>query len=137
MGDTDVSKSCLGRLKKHILAFATGGDCVRVLPLAAGRGKGSSPSHAVTMTRAPRPAKYRASAKRVRVQFGIMLKAARIEAGLSQSDFPGHDQSFISKVERGTAGLKIETMAKIAAVVGRDLDDMLAEIGKALSTDKS
>ena len=67
------------------------------------------------------------AAQRVRLKFGAALKAARIAAGMSQSDLLGHDQSFISKAERGEANLTLETMARLAAAVGRDIGDMLAE----------
>lgn len=67
------------------------------------------------------------TAAQLRVQFGAAFKEARVAAEMSQADFPGHDQGFISRLESGQARLTLGTMVKLAAKVGKALHIHLAD----------
>ena len=66
--------------------------------------------------------------------FGANLRAARMEAGLKQSEvasITGLTQQYLSFIENGQANLTLRTMAILAEVVARDLLDLLKQIGEA------
>lgn len=52
--------------------------------------------------------------------FGTNVRLGRVRAGMSQEELAaaiGTDQSFISKIERGTSAASLETVARIAAAL--------------------
>lgn len=60
--------------------------------------------------------------------FGRNLRAARLQAGLKQSDMAslvGMTQQYLSAVEVGRQNIKLRTMALLAEVIGRPLADLL------------
>lgn len=66
----------------------------------------------------------------LQVLFGERLRQARIEAGITQAEMAersGVHIQYVSRVERGQRNLTLSTMAKLAAVVGRSVSDMLRE----------
>lgn len=69
-----------------------------------------------------------------KVNFGRNLQAARKRLGLTQAGFAaqlGVTQGYISHVEVGTENLTLDTAAKLARSVGRELPDMLEDPGAA------
>ena len=67
--------------------------------------------------------------------FGRNLRAARRRLGVTQAELAGlfgSSASYIGKVESGTENLTIETMNRLAQLVGSRLPDMLdTEFGGA------
>lgn len=60
--------------------------------------------------------------------FGTNLRAARVDAGLKQSEVAsvtGLTQQYLSLIEAGQQNLTMRTMAILAEVVARDLLDLL------------
>jgi transcriptional regulator with XRE-family HTH domain len=60
--------------------------------------------------------------------FGANLRAARMKAGLSQTDvaaLSGIAQQSISQIEAGQHNLTLKTMDKLARVVSRDVTQLL------------
>ncbi len=69
-----------------------------------------------------------------KLNFGRNLQAARKRLGLTQAGFAaqvGVTQGYISHVEVGTENLTLDTAAKLARSVGRELPDMLEDPGAA------
>lgn len=65
-----------------------------------------------------------------RKEFGASLRAARLDAGLKQSDLAnmtGIDQKYISKIEHGSVNLTLDTMALLAQALGLDVKVFLAQ----------
>lgn len=62
--------------------------------------------------------------------FGERLRQARIAAGMTQAEMAersGVHVQYVSKVELGQKNLTLGTMAKLAAVVGHSVSDMLRD----------
>ena len=60
--------------------------------------------------------------------FGQNLRAARLKAGLKQSDVAartGLTQQYLSLIEAGQQNITLKTMTLLAQVVDHDLRDML------------
>jgi transcriptional regulator with XRE-family HTH domain len=65
-----------------------------------------------------------------RREFGASLRAARLNAALTQADLAaltGVDQKYISRIENGTVNLTLETMAVLARALGLDVKVFLAQ----------
>jgi transcriptional regulator with XRE-family HTH domain len=65
---------------------------------------------------------------RLRSVFGANAKAARLAAGLSQTQVAaqiGTSQSYYGQIERGTVNVTLETMEAIARAFGLDPASML------------
>lgn len=65
-----------------------------------------------------------------RKEFGLSLRAARLNAGLKQSDLAemtGVEQKYISRIEHGTVNLTLDTMAVLAKALGLDVKVFLAQ----------
>lgn len=67
--------------------------------------------------------------------FGQRFRAARIQAGLSQAEVSlklygstARGQAYISKVERGQANLRAETMLMLSGIVGQDPNTLICPI---------
>jgi DNA-binding XRE family transcriptional regulator len=63
--------------------------------------------------------------------FGQHLKAARLKAGLKQSDVAartGLTQQYLSLIEAGQQNITLKTMILLAEVVDRDIRDMLRKV---------
>jgi DNA-binding XRE family transcriptional regulator len=63
--------------------------------------------------------------------FGQHLKAARLKAGLKQSDVAartGLTQQYLSLIEAGQQNITLKTMILLAEVVDRDIRDMLRRV---------
>lgn len=66
----------------------------------------------------------------LQILFGERLRQARTEAGMTQAEVAersGVHVHYVSRVELGQRNLTLSTMAKLAAVVGRSVSDMLRE----------
>ena len=64
------------------------------------------------------------------VRYGESLRAARLEAGLTQIDVAersGLQQSYIAKIEAGKKNIGIRTMQMLADVVDHDLSAFFAK----------
>jgi transcriptional regulator with XRE-family HTH domain len=71
--------------------------------------------------------------------FGIVLRAARQEKGLSQeqlAEAAALDRSFISLVERGIQSPNIVILLKIANVLGVSASELIAQTESALQTQR-
>jgi DNA-binding XRE family transcriptional regulator len=67
----------------------------------------------------------------LQVVFGQHLKAARLKAGLKQSDVAartGLTQQYLSLIEAGQQNITLKTMILLAEVVDRDIRDMLRTV---------
>ena len=63
-----------------------------------------------------------------KINFGRNLQAARKRLGLTQTEFAkrlGMTQGYISQVEIGAENLTLDSAAKLARSVGRELPEML------------
>jgi transcriptional regulator with XRE-family HTH domain len=63
--------------------------------------------------------------------FGQHLKAARLQAGLKQSDVTartGLTQQYLSLIEAGQQNITLKTMILLAEVVDHDIRDRMREI---------
>lgn len=66
--------------------------------------------------------------------YGARIKAARKRAGLTQEDVErmlGYSHCYISMYERNKRKPKIETLEKLAEVIGCDVSDLIPYKGKA------
>jgi transcriptional regulator with XRE-family HTH domain len=66
----------------------------------------------------------------LRRNFGENLRAARLKAGLSQSELGrrvGRSQQYISLVEVGSENLTLDTMSMLAKIVEQDVIIMLQQ----------
>ena len=73
-----------------------------------------------------------------KVNFGRNLSAARKRLGLTQTEFAkrlGLTQGYISHVELGTENLTLDSAAKLARSVGRELPEMLENLDSASKAD--
>lgn len=71
--------------------------------------------------------------------FGMVLRAARQEKGLSQeqlAEAAGLDRSFISLVERGIQSPNIVILLKIANVLGVSASELVAKTESAMQTQR-
>jgi DNA-binding XRE family transcriptional regulator len=67
--------------------------------------------------------------------FGQHLKAARLKAGLKQSDVAartGVTQQYLSLIEAGQQNITLRTMILLAEVVDRDIRDLLQKVLETL-----
>lgn len=65
-----------------------------------------------------------------RKEFGASLRAARVNAGLTQSDLAevtGVEQKYISRIENGAVNMTLDTMAVLAKALGLDVKVFLAQ----------
>jgi transcriptional regulator with XRE-family HTH domain len=64
----------------------------------------------------------------LRAAFGVNFKAARIKAGLTQTDITeitGIAQTYVSSIERGQQNLTLDTLATLAEAIGADARALL------------
>ena len=87
-----------------------------------------------TPSRSPDPevvAKGEQAQEHFQAIFGDNLKAARLKAGLKQSEvaaLTGLTQQYLSLIEAGQQNVTLRTMALLAEVVDHDLLDLLKKI---------
>lgn len=65
-----------------------------------------------------------------RKEFGASLRAARLKAGMRQSDLAaltGVEQNHISKIEHGLINVTLDTMTVLARALGMDVRVLLAQ----------
>lgn len=66
----------------------------------------------------------------MRVAFGLVVRRARCEKGLSQealASAAGLDRTYVSSLERGRRNPTLTTQSKLAATLGIPLSTLLAE----------
>jgi transcriptional regulator with XRE-family HTH domain len=67
----------------------------------------------------------------LRITFGINFKAARIKAGLTQTDITGLTgiaQTYISSIECGKQNPTLDTLAALAEAIGSDVRTLLKQL---------
>ncbi len=65
-----------------------------------------------------------------RARFGVNLRSARVAHGLSQEELAarsGLHRNYIGSVERNEKNISIDTMERLAVVLGLDVVDLLAK----------
>ena len=72
-----------------------------------------------------------ADGEALRITFGINFKAARIKAGLTQTDITGLTgiaQTYISSIECGKQNPTLDTLAALAEAIGSDVRTLLKQL---------
>jgi len=87
----------------------------------------------VKRTTGPRRAAKSEAPSEVQREFGQRLKEARIAADLTLAELAertGTQRSYISEIEHGHRNATIETMSKLAAAIGLELNILLSPARK-------
>ena len=76
--------------------------------------------------------KLRKSQLTARARFGVNLRSARVACGFSQEELAaraGLHRNYIGSVERNEKNISIDSMERLATVLGLDVVDLLVERG--------
>ena len=72
----------------------------------------------------------------LQIAFGRNVKAARIKAGMTQTelaDLSGLRQHHLSQIENGQMNVTLGTMARLARTLGSEVSDMLRKASSSIS----
>ena len=67
----------------------------------------------------------------LQIRFGERLRQARLAANMTQADMAersGIHEQYVGRVEQGRKNLRLDTMVRLALVVGHSVSDMLREL---------
>ena len=67
----------------------------------------------------------------LQIRFGERLRQARLAAGMTQAEMAersGIHEQYVGRVEQGRKNLRLDTMVRLAMVVGHSVSDMLRDL---------